>query len=57
MTKQEIYQMRIEALRQKAEKLRDFTRETVAELKEDRETYLASSEQEKTQENKPKELV
>jgi hypothetical protein len=59
MTKQEMYQARIEALQQKAEKFRDFVRETVVELREDMKAHLASfpPEQETAQENKAKELV
>lgn len=54
-----MYQARIEALQQKAEKLRDFVRETVVELREDVKVHLASfpPEQETAQESKAKELV
>jgi hypothetical protein len=57
MTKQEMLEARLDALLVKAQKYRDFVKNAVEKADQRMQTYLASLEQEKTQENKPKELV
>lgn len=57
MTKNEIYQARLDALLERAQKAVAFVKEANAEAKNELAKHLVSLEQGKMQENKPKELV
>lgn len=57
MTKQEIIEARLDSLLERVKKARSFVKEAVVEAEKNMQAYLASLEQEKAQEGKPKELA